>query len=481
MIRHIARSQRRNVHLHNTASVTTIPSSSANSIVVVSSSWNNHGKGNLVNSNYYHSRHSHYYGDINWNYNSIRHFSASASQDNKKDEDKDNAKKIMNIEKASKEIGAIGKELEKKIPNVLGSIVKGVNSAAVGTWNMIRNPASTWKMIKEEAHHYWIGSKLLVAEIQTAANIVGRLRKGHEMTRREREHLKRTAGDIFRLVPFSIFVIVPFMEFLLPFALKLFPNMLPSTFQDQLKKEEDMKKELQMRLAMAGFLHETLEDIAKKRSKKEDTKDGEASKSGGKVVGFLDKLKMGEPLPNHEVLEIASLFRDELLLPNMARPQLISMCRYMCLPTYGSDSMLRFQLRNKMKAIKEDDRRILWEGIDQLTLLELRDACRDRGMRAHGLNQTRYQKQLKDWLELSIQKNVPISLLIMSRAFMLASPTDISEDAIKTSINALDKATINEVVLNVASTSEEQTPEMKQRKLESVQYQREVSALPVIQ
>ena len=37
--------------------------------------------------------------------------------------------------------------------------------------------------------------------------------------------------DIFRLVPFAIFVIVPFMEFLLPFALRLFPNMLPSTFK----------------------------------------------------------------------------------------------------------------------------------------------------------------------------------------------------------------------------------------------------------
>ena len=37
--------------------------------------------------------------------------------------------------------------------------------------------------------------------------------------------------DIFRLVPFAIFIIVPFMEFLLPIALKFFPNMLPSTFQ----------------------------------------------------------------------------------------------------------------------------------------------------------------------------------------------------------------------------------------------------------
>lgn len=29
----------------------------------------------------------------------------------------------------------------------------------------------------------------------------------------------------------SVFVLVPFMELLLPLALKIFPNMLPSTFQ----------------------------------------------------------------------------------------------------------------------------------------------------------------------------------------------------------------------------------------------------------
>ena len=53
--------------------------------------------------------------------------------------------------------------------------------------------------------------------------------------RRERRQLTRTTADVFRLVPFIIFVVVPFMEFLLPVALKLFPNMLPSTFQDRLK------------------------------------------------------------------------------------------------------------------------------------------------------------------------------------------------------------------------------------------------------
>ena len=66
--------------------------------------------------------------------------------------------------------------------------------------------------------------------------LVRKLTEGQTLTRRERAELLNTATDIFRLVPFAIFVIVPFMEFLLPAALKFFPNMLPSTFQDKLKK-----------------------------------------------------------------------------------------------------------------------------------------------------------------------------------------------------------------------------------------------------
>jgi LETM1 and EF-hand domain-containing protein 1 len=36
-----------------------------------------------------------------------------------------------------------------------------------------------------------------------------------------------------RLVPFAFFIVVPFMELLLPVALKLFPNMLPSTYESK--------------------------------------------------------------------------------------------------------------------------------------------------------------------------------------------------------------------------------------------------------
>ena len=55
-------------------------------------------------------------------------------------------------------------------------------------------------------------------------------------------------------MPMLVFLVVPFMEFLLPVALRLFPNMLPSTFEDKLKKEEELKKRVGAKLEVARFL-----------------------------------------------------------------------------------------------------------------------------------------------------------------------------------------------------------------------------------
>lgn len=63
-----------------------------------------------------------------------------------------------------------------------------------------------------------------------------------------------------RLVPFSVFVLVPFMELLLPVALKLFPNMLPSTFEGEFAAAEKQRKLLRVRIEMAKFLQETVRE-----------------------------------------------------------------------------------------------------------------------------------------------------------------------------------------------------------------------------
>ncbi|KAG1226849.1 hypothetical protein G6F68_019678 [Rhizopus microsporus] len=50
------------------------------------------------------------------------------------------------------------------------------------------------------------------------------------------------------------------MELLLPIALKLFPNMLPSTYESKSQEEKKRVKLMQVRLEMAKFLQETISE-----------------------------------------------------------------------------------------------------------------------------------------------------------------------------------------------------------------------------
>ena len=65
---------------------------------------------------------------------------------------------------------------------------------------------------------------------------------GYELSRRESNQLQRTIVDVVRLVPFAMFVIIPFAELLLPVALKIFPNLLPSTYESTVDKQKKLAK-----------------------------------------------------------------------------------------------------------------------------------------------------------------------------------------------------------------------------------------------
>lgn len=87
-----------------------------------------------------------------------------------------------------------------------------------------------------ELKHYYHGFRLLALETRLSSRYIWRLACGHTLTRRERQQMIRTFSDLLRLVPFSFFIIVPFMEFALPIFIKIFPGMLPSTFQEASKE-----------------------------------------------------------------------------------------------------------------------------------------------------------------------------------------------------------------------------------------------------
>ena len=233
--------------------------------------------------------------------------------------------------------------------------------------------------------------------------------------------MTRTTADVFRLVPMSVFVIVPFMELLLPVALKIFPNMLPSTFEDKLKAEEETKRQLAARLGVAQFLQDTVGEMAK--SLQTDTSDATRA-SASELIAFIDSIKAGKPVSSGDMLRFSQLFDDELTLDNLERVHLANMCRFLGITTFGTDEFLRQRLREYIINIKRDDRVIKEEGLSALNDTELREACRTRGMAApFGAYAREFmEQQMREWLDMSLAARVPTSLLILSRALMLAAP-----------------------------------------------------------
>ncbi|KAJ6652964.1 hypothetical protein lerEdw1_010274 [Lerista edwardsae] len=303
--------------------------------------------------------------------------------------------------------------------------------------------------IVDELRHYYNGFHLLWIDTKVAARMVWRLLHGQVLTRRERRRLLRTCADLFRLVPFLVFIIVPFMEFLLPVFLKLFPEMLPSTFETESKKEEKQRKKLSAKLELAKFLQETIAELARRNK----ASAGEATKFSSYVQQVRHS---GQQPSTKEILRFSKLFEDELTLEHLERPQLVILCKLLELQPIGTNNLLRFQLLMKLRSIKADDEMIAKEGVNGLSVSELQSASRTRGMRSLGLTEEQLKEQLRqassrhpgqvpaglqrqwpplpipaalqdisrpsgnpEWLDLHLKENVPPSLLLLSRALYL--------------------------------------------------------------
>lgn len=268
-----------------------------------------------------------------------------------------------------------------------------------------------WQKVKKEARHYWDGSKLLAAEIRISWRLALKMGAGYELTRREHKQLQRTVKDLGRLVPFSVFIIVPFAEALLPIALKLFPNMLPSTFEGEKSKTAKATLLRSTRKEVSSFLRQTLKETGLPLSS--------ATAQKEEFANFFRKVRStGEAPTAQDVIKVCKVFRDDMTLDNLSRPQLVSMCKYMNLNTFGTDMMLRYQIRHRMRQIKRDDRAISYEGVDSLTVAELQMACAARGIRTHSVSPARMRTDIQTWLDLRLREGVPSTLLVLSNAYM---------------------------------------------------------------
>lgn len=344
--------------------------------------------------------------------NSVRYFSLSALRFEASSKVEETVKKIQE------------KEKEKDLP-------KKTELAMTPTKAVVKK--SIKQKIWDEVLHYYHGFRLLFIDINVARKLLGKVLYGKTLTRREYMLLIRTTGDVFRLVPFSVFIIVPFMELLLPVFIKFFPGMLPSTFETAKDMEDKARKNLKVKLEMAKFLQKTLDemDVTSKDHKSQEAKE---------FIEFFNKLRTaGERATPEEIMKFSRLFEDEITLDSLSHQQLSACCKVLEVPSLGTNNLLRFQLRMKLRNLAADDRMIQKEGVDSLTLGELQAASRARGMRSYGLSLDQLKNQLLEWINLSLNEKVPPSLLLLSRAMLLPEDVTTSEK-LKASISVLSDA-----------------------------------------
>jgi LETM1 and EF-hand domain-containing protein 1 len=305
-----------------------------------------------------------------------------------------------------------------------------------------------WQKVKKEANHYWDGTKLLVTEVKISSRLALKMAAGYELTRREHRQLQRTVQDLGRLVPFSVFVLVPFAELLLPVALKLFPNMLPSTYEGQSSKDAKAKSLRSTRKEVSSFLRQTLKEtglpVSAVNAQKEE------------FAAFFRKVRTtGESPSQEDIIKVCKIFKDDLTLDNLSRPQLVAICRYMNLSSFGTDNFLRYQVRLRMRQIKRDDRAISFEGVNSLSVPELQTAAASRGLRTHGVSPARLREDLQTWLDLRLKYNIPSTLLVLSNAFVYAqgkeSEMTSQIDALQAVLSSIPEELYHEIELEVHS------------------------------
>ena len=300
--------------------------------------------------------------------------------------------------------------------------------------------------IKKEAVHYWDGTKLLAAETRISFRLAFKMAAGYELTRREHRQFHRTVQDLGRLIPFSVFVIVPFAELLLPVALKLFPNLLPSTYEGQKAKDAKAATLRSTRKEVSQFLRQTLKETGLPVTAANAQRD--------EFVDFFRKVRnTGESPTAADVIKVCKIFKDDLTLDNLSRPQLVAISRYMNLSTFGTDALLRYQIRHRMRQIKRDDRAISYEGVESLSVPELQTAAGVRGLRTQGLSPARLRDDLQTWLDLRLKYAIPSTLLVMSNAFVYAQgkETEMSNqiDALQAVLASVPEELFHEIELEV--------------------------------
>jgi len=352
-----------------------------------------------------------------------------------------------------------------------------VRKVGVLCWAFVKNPLIVieWgEDLRDAVKHFlkWVytGFKLFGADVRASYFLTKRVFKGYPLSVRERRLLVRTTSDCLKLIPFSFFLVVPFAEFALPVFLRLFPNMMPSTFFEQKYDNATLARKLKAKQEMADFWQQ----VVAQRTQELYESDEYADKAE-ELLAFQEKLSEGKEYPTlKEILRFASIFKSEMHLEKMSNQQLTALSQMLGLPTSSSfwQGHLEVQLRHHITNLRREDRDLFWEGIESLKGEELIDVCRRRAIRFHGVTEEEMREDLNRWLRLSANhRQIPTSMLLWIQSFYLRDRTEdeTSTEALKLKVQEQEEIeNPEEAFLSFAERQKEAVDKMEQ-KLEELQ------------
>jgi LETM1 and EF-hand domain-containing protein 1 len=269
-------------------------------------------------------------------------------------------------------------------------------------------------MVYDGCRHLYHGCILLGRNTKLATRIMVRVHKGQAITRRERLLLEKATVDLLRLVPFSVFIIVPFGEALLPVALKMFPGLIPSTFETESQgRNRAFGTEMTRVRARTKLLeHATTQVIAAQG----DAVDHDVLRRGlsGDRVHKKDIRKVARHFNTLAPLGWDRIKQQPRVLKNMAGALGVQQTWHSLLPVAYLGGPLSRTVRAQLDKLHRDDDQLRKEGLAMLTRDELEAANHMRGMRWVD-DDAALVRQLQNWIDLGEDADVPYHALVFIR------------------------------------------------------------------
>jgi len=244
--------------------------------------------------------------------------------------------------------------------------------------------------------------KLFRKNVGCSLKITARRVQGYDVKVVEKRLFFRTVWDCLKLFPLTLFIIVPFAELFLPTAVRVFPNLLPSTFSSPKYDSMTLSRNLDTKRRLAQSWQQELRES-------EDLDE----------VFFQTKAKLmrGE-YPTAEEIRMVSKSKN-VDVTNMTKPQRLAMAKMLGVTRAAKMSpwRLELQLRHHLRALHDEDRCFKWGGVEHASKEELVEACQKRGIVFHGVTEHEMRQHLHRWLHLSSQKDISLTALLWIQSF----------------------------------------------------------------